>query len=99
MFVASAMVGASFTASTVIVKVLVLLSTPPLTVPPLSCAITVIVATPFEFAAGVKNSVPLGATLGATLNREPLLLLVTRLVTLCPNSSAGPAVIVARAAL
>ena len=48
------MVGASLTAVTVIVNVGgAVLSTPPFAVPPSSCAVTVTVAVPFAFAAGV----------------------------------------------
>ena len=57
--------GASLTAVTVIVKVCVaLVSTPPLAVPPLSWIVTVTVAVPTAFAAGVKVSVPVGLTAG-----------------------------------
>ena len=88
MFVTSATVGASFTATTVIVKVFVARFTPPLSVPPSSCATTVTVATPLALSAGVKARVPLSATLGATLNKPLLLLPVTTFVTLCPASFA-----------
>ena len=89
-------VGASFTASTVMVNVLVLLSEPPSAMPPLSCAITVTVAAPKVLAAGVNVSVPLSATLGGTLNNAALSLLVVTLVTLWPDSFAEPAVKVAK---
>ena len=50
------------------VKVLVgLVSWPPLAVPPLSCAYTVTVATPFEVAAAVNVNVPLVEIAGCTL--------------------------------
>ncbi len=67
--------GASFTAVIVMVKVLVALSTPPLPVPPSSCATTVIVATPKAFRAGVKVSVPFVAIAGAVENRLLLVVL------------------------
>ena len=89
MFVAKVIAGASVTASTVIVKVFVLLSTPPFAVPPLSCTAIVTVATPFALAAGVNVSSPPVLTLGCTLNNPGLLLLVTTFVTLWPDSSAG----------
>ena len=47
------MVGASFTAVTVIVKVCTADSSIPGVVPPLSVNFTLIVALPFAFAAGV----------------------------------------------
>ena len=50
--------GASLTESTVIVNVRVLLSTPPLAVPPLSVTVTVIVAVPCWLATGVYFSEP-----------------------------------------
>ena len=56
-------VGGSFTALTVTVKVLVLESTPPLLVPPLSLMMTVIVATPLALAAGVKVKTPVALPL------------------------------------
>jgi len=47
-------IGGSLIGSIVSVKVLAaLVSTPPLAVPPSSCAVTVTVATPFASAAGV----------------------------------------------
>ncbi len=49
------MAGATLT---VMVNVFVVLSTPPLAVPPSSCTITVIVTTPFVVDTGVKLSVP-----------------------------------------
>ena len=39
-------------------------SAPPLAVPPSSCSVTVTVALPFAFAAGVKVSTPLGEMAG-----------------------------------
>ena len=83
-------VGSSFTATTVIRKLFVAVSTPPLSMPPSSCAITVTVAVPLALAAGVKVSTPPVFTLGATLNRPGLLLLVATFVTLWPASSVGP---------
>jgi hypothetical protein len=50
--------GASFTGVTVIVKVFVTASTPPLTVPPLSCTTTVISAVPLASGTGVYFNVP-----------------------------------------
>ena len=73
---ASAKLGAWFTPATVIVKVLVELSTPPLAVPPESCAMTVTVAEPLVAEARVKVSVPLLARAGWMLKR-PLLLFAT----------------------
>ena len=58
------------------VKVEVLVSTPPLAVPPLSWATTVTVALPKALAAGVKVSVPLVLIAGWALKRL-LLLFVT----------------------
>ena len=57
--------GASFTGFTVMVKVFVsLVSSPPLAVPPSSWSVTLIVAAPLALSAGMKLSVPLGATEG-----------------------------------
>ena len=50
--------GASFTEFTVIVKVRVFVSSPPLAVPPSSLTVTVIVAVPCWLATGVYLSVP-----------------------------------------
>ena len=87
----AASVGASFTAVTVIVKVCGALAfVPPLATPPLSWAMTVTVAVPLELAAGVKVSVPDALTAGWTLN-SPLLLFVTVKLTVCVDSSTGPA--------
>ena len=61
--------GASFTAMTVMVKVLVARSTPPLAVPPSSAVMTVMMAEPFALGAGVKVSVPLAKSAGGELNR------------------------------
>ena len=52
-FVIGAKVGASFTAVTVTVKVLVVKLTPPLAIPPLSLTKTEIVAVPLMLATGV----------------------------------------------
>jgi hypothetical protein len=46
-------VGASFTAVTVTVKVCVVVATPLLAVPPLSVTVTVMVAVPLAFATGM----------------------------------------------
>src|SRR4051812_30971452 len=51
-------VGASFTALTVTVKVLVTALTPPLAVPPLSVTTTVMTAVPLLLAAGVNCNEP-----------------------------------------
>ncbi len=75
----------------VIVKVCpALVSTPPLAVPPSSCACTVTVADPVAFAAGVKVKVPFAATAGCTENNA-VLSLPTMKVTFCV--SPGPALI------
>ncbi len=86
----SVKLGASFTAVTVMVKVLVLLSTPPLAVPPLSCTMTVTVATPLELAAGVKVSVPELSIAGGALKSVALLLFTDTTLTVCMASSGGP---------
>ena len=76
---ASATTGASFTGVTVRRKVCgALVSTPLLFVPPLSCAMTVTVAVPVAFVAGVKVSVPLAASAGGTLKRASLLLVTVK---------------------
>src|SRR5205823_3578628 len=70
---ASAKVGASLTAETVIVTVWAAdVSTPPLAVPPLSWIFTPTCATPFAFAVGVKVRVPFVATAGPAENRPRL---------------------------
>src|SRR5262249_9296096 len=74
-------------------------STPPLAVPPSSCATTVTIALPKASGAGVKVSLPVASTAGCALNR-PLLSLVTLKLTVWPLSSAGPGLTaVAQAAL
>ena len=95
----SAKLGASFTLVTVRMKVRVVWFTPPLAVPPLSWAVKVTMALPFAFAVGVKVSKPLVLTAGCTLKSALLLLPVTTLVMLWPDSSAGPVVMVAMAPL
>src|SRR5690349_13231113 len=83
--------GGSLTAFTVMVKVWpALVSTPPLAVPPLSCATTVTTAVPFASGAGVNVSTPEGETAGCDA-KSALLLLVAVKVTLCDDSSGGPA--------
>ena len=77
------------------VKVFVALSTPPLSVPPLSCAMTVTVAVPIAFKAGVKVSVP-PLSAGCALKSEVLSLLTPRFVMLWLDSLAGPVVMVAK---
>ena len=87
----AASVGASFTAVTVMVKVwAALVATPPIAVPPVSWAVIVTVAVPLAFAAGVKVSVPLALIAGWALKRALLLLVIVRL-TVCADSSVGPA--------
>ena len=61
--------GASFTPVMAMVKVVVLVSTPPPAVPPLSWATTVTVAVPKALAAGVKVSVPFVPMAGWALKR------------------------------
>ena len=83
--------GALFTGSSVMANVCAtLVSTPPLSVPPLSCATTVTVAVPLASGAGVKVSVPSAAMAGWLLKR-PLLLLTTRNATVWAASPGGPA--------
>ena len=84
-------VGASFDAISVIINVCAaLVATPPLAVPPVSWAITVTVAVPLAFAAGVKVSVPPALMAGWALKRA-LVVFVTVKLTVCADSSAGPA--------
>ena len=92
--------GASFTPVTVMVKVCgAEVSAPPPVVPPLSDSVSVMVAVPAAFAAGVKVRVPIDETAGATLKSAGLVFPVTLNVTVCPASSGGPALIaVAQAA-
>src|SRR5438093_195054 len=87
--------GASFTALTVIVKKFggADSSTPPLAVPPLSCATSVIVAVPLAFAVGVYVSVPVELIVGPAANRLGLLLPVMMKFTVWPASLAGPGLI------
>ena len=70
--------GTSLTALTVIERVSVSVLTPPLAVPPLSCRTSVIVATPFWFAAGVYVRTPVEETAGPALNRPGFVLPVMR---------------------
>src|ERR1044071_8115728 len=67
-------------------------STPPLAVPPSSCAVTVTVAVPFASAATVNVSTPVEEIDGCALKRLLLLLLVLN-ETVCDDSFAGPALI------
>src|SRR5437016_5189722 len=84
--------GGSFTELTVIVKVCgAEVSTPPFAVPPLSLSKIVIVAEPFAFVAGMKLNAPFELTVGADENRLAFVLPVTWKVSVCPDSSAGPA--------
>ena len=87
----SVIVGASFAALSVRVKVCAaLVSTPPLAVRPLSCAVTVTVALPLAFVAGVKVSVPAAPIAGWALKRA-LASFVSVKLTVWADSSAGPA--------
>ena len=65
-----------------------LVFTPPLAVPPLSCATTVIVAVPVVDPA-VNVSVPLLLIAGCTV-KSALLLFVTLKLTVCEDSLEGP---------
>ena len=65
--------------STQIVKVRVLVATPPFAVPPESWAVTVTVASPTTFKAGVKVSVPLALIAGWALKRALLVFVTLRL--------------------
>ncbi len=85
-------VGASFTGVTVIVNVCAgLVSTPPLAVPPLSVSLSVIVADPFAFGAGVNVRAPLALTAGPAAKSAGFELPVRTNASVCPASSAGPA--------
>src|SRR5262245_51555956 len=85
--------GASLTALTVMTKLCVgLESTPPLAVPPLSFATSVLVAVPLAFAAEVYESVPADETAGPAENRLWFVLFVTTNDTVWPDSF-GPALI------
>ncbi len=84
--------GASFTAVTLMTNVCSpLASTPPFAVPPLSVSLSVIVAEPFAFGAGVYVSAPLALIAGAAAKSDGFELPVTTNVSVCPASSAGPA--------
>jgi len=63
---------------------------PPLAVPPLSCSCRLTVALPYNPAAGVKVSVPVGLTLGAVAKSVGSLLAVMMKLTVCDDSLAGP---------
>ena len=56
-----------------------LVSAPLLSTPPVSCAVTVTVAVPFAFAAGVKVSVPSAARAGWALKRALALFVTVKL--------------------
>ena len=58
-------------------------------VPPLSTAVTVMVATPLASAAGLYVSVPLGATAGWSVKSEGVSAVTVKL-TVCDDSLAGP---------
>jgi hypothetical protein len=82
--------GASFTAVRVI-QSLFQVSAPPFAVPPSSLSLTLIVAVPLAFAAGVYVKSPVtGLIAGATLNNDGLLFSVTANVNVCPLSFAAP---------
>src|SRR5438132_1662649 len=68
-------------------------SMPPFAVPPLSDSVSVIVAAPIVFVAGVYVSVPFAATAGPAENSAGLLLPVTLNVSVWPRSF-GPAPVV-----
>ena len=89
--------GASFTGVTVMVKVFVARSTPPLTVPPSSATTTVTSVAPFAFAAGVNVSVPLAASAGCELNSAGLAAVTLTTLTVCVLSLTGPTLKVANA--
>src|SRR5439155_14196073 len=79
--------GAWLVGATVIVKVTgAEVFRPPLAVPPLSLSVRVMLAVPSANAAGVKVSVPSGATAGAVANRPGLVLFVTVKLTDWPDS-------------
>src|SRR5579871_3053286 len=65
-------------------------SMPPFAVPPLSWSWTVIVAAPFAFGAVVNVSTPVGLIAGSAANSAGLLV-ETRKVSVCDDSFAGPA--------
>src|SRR5712664_4686446 len=67
-----------------------LVSTPPFATPPWSCSCTVTVAAPIAPAAGVKVSAPVADTAGCAEN-SAVLVVVTMKFSVCPLSSAGPA--------
>ena len=83
--------GGSLTPVTVILKVCTTdVSTPPLAVPPSSLSLTLTVATPKAFLAGVKVSVPVaGSIVGSSANNSGLSTVTTN-VAFCPDSLAGP---------
>ena len=64
-------------------------SLPPLVVPPSSVAVTVIVAVPLAFGAGVKVSVPVGSIVGWVENSAGWSAVVVN-ETVCAASSVGP---------
>src|SRR5947209_1955547 len=72
---------------------LALVLTPPLAVPPLSTAATVMAAVPLALGAAVKVRVPAAERDGAVLNRPGFVLPVMTKLTVCPaaTSSGGPA--------
>src|SRR5947207_2767639 len=83
------------------VKLIVaLVSTPPLRVPPLSCATTVMTALPKVLSAGVKDRLPDGSSDGCTANRTGLLLLRMMKFSSWPVSFGAPGpMLVAHAAV
>src|SRR5438552_2518096 len=64
-------------------------STPPKAVPPLSMSLTVTIAVPVTFVAGVKVKAPVELTAGCDENRA-LLSFVTRKASVWADSLAGP---------
>src|SRR5437762_1466920 len=67
-----------------------LVSAPPLLVPPLSCNTSMMVAEPLASVAGVKLKVPLGATAGPAENNSGFVFPVIRKLTDWLASLAGP---------
>src|SRR2546422_962995 len=84
--------GVSATALTVIVNDCGPdVSTPPFAVPPLSCSVSVIVDVPKAFAAGVYVTVSDALTAGWLEKSALFVLFVTVNVSVWPDSSGGPA--------
>ncbi len=83
----SVKLGATFTALTLTVKVLVVRSIPPLAVPPSSCATTVTMELPVVLARAVKVSRPSNVTAGCTRKRAGLLFVVKTFVMVWSDST------------